>query len=82
MIAAQLGDAHADGVGELLMGESTTPRLARSIWPRRTCARRGDTYMGSNSKISTAHEPSRLARNGKSSVSAAAAARSSASTIV
>jgi hypothetical protein len=39
-------------------------------------------YIGSSSKISTAHFPSLPARNGRPSVSAFAAARSSASTIV
>ena len=39
-------------------------------------------YIGSNSKTSTAHFPSLLDRRGRPSVSAFAAARSSASTIV
>jgi hypothetical protein len=39
-------------------------------------------YIGSSSKISTAHFPSLLDRNGRPSVNAFAAARSSASTIV
>jgi len=42
----------------------------------------GRCYIGSSSKISTAHFPSLLDRNGRPSVSAFAAARSSASTIV
>jgi hypothetical protein len=39
-------------------------------------------YIGSSSKISTANFPSLLDRNGRPSVNAFAAARSSASTIV
>lgn len=48
------------------------------MWVRRTVA----CYIGSSSKISTAHCPSLPDRNGRPSVSALAWARSPASTIV
>lgn len=78
---ARLQYASTTGCGRrTLLQECGFPPWFRTAGRARLAAR--SCYIGSSSKISTAHFPSLLDRNGRPSVNAFAAARSSASTIV